>query len=251
MYMDVHKEGTSLACGWEEAAVTPHNGESFFWKFLYLTNWEYDFMPGKFCTLTVFLMDLVLSLPSYYPSSSYIPALLQIHYSMHAKVETSKVNNSSTPCTLWDLASVLQVSVCTLALVDFLIGYRRYYYWNKILLESLVGVFTLMALGLSLHLLLLEAVVPKEALETYPLCVNLAFGVCDTLHHPFGTHSTLLHILFGSHIVVFPLFSAWGGDETFCKFNQQDLWCLLWWCTFCSTNLLFENMRSWLGMLIC
>ncbi|KAE9460902.1 hypothetical protein C3L33_07269, partial [Rhododendron williamsianum] len=34
-----------------------------------------------------------------------------------------------------------------------------------------------MALGLSLHLLLLEAVVPKEALETYPSCVNLAFGV--------------------------------------------------------------------------
>lgn len=47
MYMDVHKEGTSLACGWEEAAAAPHNGESFFWKFLYLTNWEYDFSAGE------------------------------------------------------------------------------------------------------------------------------------------------------------------------------------------------------------
>lgn len=64
----------------------------------------------------------------------------------------------------------------------------------------------------------------KEALETYLWFINMAFGVGDTPSSIWDLFNfTILQILFGSHVIVFPLFSACGRDGTLFKFNQQDL----------------------------
>lgn len=69
----------------EEAALAPHNGESFPWKFRYLTHWEYEFSAEEVlhinCSITAILLAFeFIHFPICHSSSS-----------MLAKVGTFKV----------------------------------------------------------------------------------------------------------------------------------------------------------------